>query len=114
MDSLQNLINQFRDTWPFEESEYPGIKGLTGKERELFAIRHILLHQTKAVGILAEIVEGWEHGNDVDIDLLGLTVKRFFKNTLRLAEIAQVSADELIDDCTPSRTLSSMFDRTYG
>lgn len=93
--NLQDLVALIVENWPFDETSYPGTQGLSETERQCFALRHILMHQAKAVGKLSEVVEPHDHGAPLDEEKLRLAIRNFFINTLRLAETAGVSVDEL-------------------
>ncbi len=111
MPNLQELMDEIKESWSFDESNYPVIKNFSEEEKELFRIGHLFLHQVKATGALAEIIERREHGEELDHQELVKVIEKFFKNTIRLAEVAGMKADTLIENCMPRRFFH---DPTYG
>lgn len=102
--TLQDLMDLVTREWPFNEENYPLLKGCSDEEKKQFAIRHILIHMVKAHGQLAESVEPWDHGRNERNLGLCRAVGKLFKEILRLAEIAGITADQLISACIEDRS----------
>lgn len=102
---LQDLMNEIAEKWPFDKEIYPDIPESPKSRKILYAVRHIFEHQVKAIGYLAQVIEPREHKDiirdEFQIDsremnmLIGATVK-LFKNSLRLAQIIGIDADDLV------------------
>jgi hypothetical protein len=65
-----------------------------------FAIRHGVLHMTKAVGRLAAECESFDHGTSMNTAALRESVVKMLVNTLKLADDVGLSADELAEGVT--------------
>lgn len=101
---LQELIDEVAKNWSFDEAKnYPGMEKLTEDEKKAFAIRHILFHQMKSIGAFAELIEQCEHGKDLDYKKLHMTIYKSLKNSLRLAKIVGISAEDIAKHLVPSR-----------
>ena len=92
---LQELSELVSSNWLFTEEYYPALKGLSEKERRLFSLWHILMHQVKAAGKLSAAIEREEHGILMDEENLRLATRNFLLNTIRLADVANMNMDEL-------------------
>lgn len=94
--TLGGLMDLVAQHWPFDEQSYPGLVQLAGNtEWRMFALRHILMHQQKAAGRLAEVCEPVDHGAPLDEEKLRLVTRNFLINTLRLASAAGMTAEGL-------------------
>lgn len=91
--SRRNVLER----WPFDGLDDPEMEERLVHERRVFALRHILMHQAKALGKLLEAVEPCDHGAQCDEEKLRLTVRNFFINTLRMAEVSGMTADDLVE-----------------
>jgi hypothetical protein len=112
---LQELIDLIAEDWPFHPENYPTLS-MDGSQNQqlLFKIQHILHHQGKALGSLSGIIEVCEHNSAevLDLDQIKTLVEKFLRNTLRLAEIAGMSANDSFLRCKP--TPRPFSDRSYG
>lgn len=88
---LQNLMELVERHWPFDEENYPGLPGVSDRD----VLKHILFHQIKAATKLTEVVESMDHGAPLDEKKLRQAIRNFLINTLRLADVADISAAEL-------------------
>lgn len=87
--------------YEFSGKNYPELRGVEPGSVDVvsFGIRHSLHHMTKSVGRIAEYVERVEHGGPMeagDAQFLDETVKKQFVNVLRLAELLNLTADDLM------------------
>ena len=100
---LQELMNLINGKWSFDPRNYSALKGKTEKEIARFAVQYIVKRHKKALGEISEITEQWDHGKEAGLSqtsvLRNSTVK-LLKNTLRLAEIIGLKADEIIEICS--------------
>ena len=93
--------------WPFDSKNYPALGKLDGgfdpdEQVARFAINHIVKHQLKAMGKLAEVMEPFDHGhrqNFVVRDRLDEAVVKSFINAVRLASMTGFSAQKLMEAC---------------
>ena len=70
---------------------------MSDEKRTLFAIRHILMHQAKALGQACEAIEPCDHGApQYDAEKLHKAARKFFGNAFRLARILNINANELV------------------
>ncbi|MBI4095203.1 MAG: hypothetical protein HY435_03360 [Candidatus Liptonbacteria bacterium] len=98
--NLSELMSLVRDNWLFDEANYPQIRECSDSEQQLFALRHVLMHLAKALGKLSEIVEPLDHKsvpeppNKATFEPI---VRNFLINTLKLADIAGISPEELAE-----------------
>jgi protein-disulfide isomerase len=93
--ALGELMDVVTRHWSFDDHSYPGLAQLSDAQRRAFALRHILMHQQKAAGRLAEVCEPVDHGAPLDEGKLRLATRNFFINTLRLAAAAGMTAEDL-------------------
>lgn len=93
---IEKLMAFVVERWRFDAENYPGIEKLFAFKREVFALRHILMHQAKALGKAMEAVEPCDHGERIDEEKLRLAIRNSLINTLRLAEASGMSADDLL------------------
>lgn len=98
--TLQELMDKIAGNWQFTGENYPEINKCSDLKRiTMFAVRHILEHQVKALGQLATVIESWEHGqNDKMAEVFRPTIK-IFRNTLRLSQIIGLSPAQLLSGC---------------
>lgn len=88
------------ERWPFDSATYPELDGKPAAERWVFAVRHVLEHQAKSLGKLAELCEPKEHVSNPEFSasemgsLQGLSVK-FLMNALRLARTSGMDAEDV-------------------
>ena len=99
--NLTELMEKVETSCQFDNSNYPGLQSMSDKERKLFSIRHILLHQLRAMGDLSGVIDKSEHGEGLDEENLKLAIKKLFINTLRLAQIADMTHYDLARDHFP-------------
>ena len=93
--SLDDLMETVLRHWSFDANSYPVMVGLSEKDSKVFALRHILMHQNKAVGRLAEVCEPADHGAPLDEEKLRTATRNFLINTLQLASVAGIRAGDL-------------------
>jgi len=98
---LRELIPFVAEHWKFDGEKYPDLSGVEDPILiQGFIIRHIALHMAKATGALGSLGERIDHGELSDEKELRLYIRKFFVNTLRLAEVAGMSASDLVDEVT--------------
>lgn len=86
---LQKLMEVVEANWHFDGEKYPHLpEGLDIEAQQNFILKHILLHQQKTLGKLAEICESVDHGAEMDLIKLGEVAGKMFVNTLRLAMVS--------------------------
>src|SRR5581483_3462828 len=83
--------------WPFDEANYPPLAGATDEQRLTFALAHVMIHQRKALGALATLVDRADHGQPLDIREVEPVVWKMLVNALRLAGLAGLSAERLAE-----------------
>ena len=84
---LDKIMLQLEQGWIFSDLEHPTMQRPCYADR-LFGVRHILLHQVKAIGRIAEIMERGEHlpgAKVVDWSVAKEATFKMLLNTLRLA-----------------------------
>lgn len=92
---LQELMDIVVGTWPFDAENYPLMNGLSPERRKEFVLRHILMHQAKALAKLTEVIEPLDHGAPLDDLKLCQATRNFLINTLRLADVVDMRARAL-------------------
>jgi len=92
---LKELMELIEESWTFDENNHPGIDRLSADQVSLFAVRHILMHQQKAVGRLVEAYEPTDHWQPLIKSAVLLAVRNSLVNTLRLASTIGLKASEL-------------------
>ncbi len=92
---IDQLIEFIAQHFSFDVAIYPELKGATEDERLKFAIRHSALHFAKTAGKIAAVSEDADHGEDINIEDLKINISKSLINTLRLAELVQLSEDDL-------------------
>lgn len=96
--NIGDLTDIIVKDWPFDVTNYPRLARIPTEQHREFAIRHILMHQQKACGKLAEVSEPMEHGVVALLDetKLRLATRNFLINTLRLAVVVGITPDQLV------------------
>lgn len=105
---LQELSDLLVKKWPFDIDNYPELEGKSRAETRVFAIKHIILHQNKALGNLSEFVERCDHRkskSSFDDTSTTISVIKMFCNTLRLAEIIGLDTQVLLSLCAESHKM---------
>lgn len=97
--TLERILLRVKAGWPWTDANYPGYGALPeGRMRELFRLKHVLLHLTKQVGAVAAAIEraehrpgdrGPEHAKRVE------TCGKLIASALKLADASGVDAGEL-------------------
>ncbi len=93
---LEDILAFVTKNWIFSEEKYPGLKGLNHQDRRVFAVRHILEHEMKSLGQLAETIQDCEHGGNFNEQKARDVFAKMLRNTLRLSELLNMSAEELL------------------
>ena len=93
---IDKLIQFISRHFVFDEDVYPELKGASEKEKLHFAIRHLSLHFSKTVGKIAVVSEAVDHGKNIDVEELKANVPKALITTLRLAELVDLSEEDLI------------------
>lgn len=96
LSTLQQAIDDIASRFVFDETNYPLLQKLTPEERLQFSINHCLQHMMKQVGKIAAHLEDRDHGGAGNPEVLKEALVKEFINVLRLAELLQVSAEELL------------------
>lgn len=95
-DRLLELIGLISRHYIFTNDYYPELP-LDTERRLHFALRHSAFHFAKTAGQLAAVCEALDHGEEVDIDALRDVAPKALINTLKLAELIDLTEQELID-----------------
>ena len=93
---LNEVIRLIAEKYPFNEEKYPELKNANKKEVLKFAIRHSALHFSKTTGKISAISEDADHGEEINIDELKKQSAKSLINTLRIAELLNMSGEDLI------------------
>ena len=96
MQELQNLMNEIAKKYAFNSDSYPSLEGKTREEIFIFAVRHSALHMGKTLGKISTFSEAVDHGEKGSQELLEEGTVKMFINVLRLAELQNISAEQLI------------------
>lgn len=98
MDNLQEAIDFIAAQFAFDQESYSTLeKSTTEKEKLLFVVNHSLLHMVKSQGRLAAAIEACDHGKELNNFTVHKLTAEMFIHTLRLAEGAGMTAQELLD-----------------
>ena len=93
LDRLKQFISKH---FACEPDTYPELKGADEKKRLSFEIRHVGLHFEKTAGKVAAVSEDADHGDIIDLPDLQLNIAKSLINTLRLADLAGMSGEDLV------------------
>ncbi|MBP9856236.1 MAG: hypothetical protein KBC48_02990 [Candidatus Pacebacteria bacterium] len=63
---LKEFFAKVEETWPFDEENYPALKGLDEEGRRLYILNHINLHVGKSNGVISDFLEWCGHGRDMN------------------------------------------------
>lgn len=94
--NIDKLIKLIAKHFVFDEKTYPELKGANEEQRLKFAIRHSALHFAKTAGKIAATSEDTDHGGEIQIAELKINVPKALINILRLAELLNISEEDLI------------------
>jgi len=91
-------MNLIAARFVFNQTSYPKLnQSISEEEKLLFVINHSILHMAKSQGRLATVVEACDHGKKLNDCTLHKLTGEMFIHTLRLAEEAGMTAQELLD-----------------
>lgn len=104
--TLREFMDQIGSSWPFDAATYPALQNLQGDgiAWQLFAIDHILHHQSKSHAVLASALERSQHGqglyeNNTNASELRsqmrIAARKMVKNSLRLAQVLGLTAEDI-------------------
>ncbi len=96
VSELEKLIQLIASRFVFDEKAYPEFQGANDEDRLKFALRHSALHFSKTAGKIAAVIEDVDHGEKMDFEILKIQTVKSLINTLRLAELLNMSGNELI------------------
>ena len=95
---LHDLMLKIKVSYPFTPEKYPAMKGLAfGQPITDFAVNHSCKHMAKTVGALATQCEAADHGGVMDREKLREAAAKMTINTLNLASVLEMSAEELVE-----------------
>jgi len=94
--NIDKLIKLIAKHFVFDEEVYPELKGASEEQRLKFAIRHSALHFAKTAGKIAATSEDTDHGREIQIAELKINVSKALINVLRLAELLNITEEDLI------------------
>ena len=92
---LDQLIQYTRERWTFDERTYPELRGTNEADCFTFAVKHSALHFAKTAGKIVAVSEKVDHGEEIDRSELTVQISKSLINTLRLAELLNMSEDDL-------------------
>ncbi|MBI3627707.1 MAG: hypothetical protein HY220_03130 [Candidatus Sungbacteria bacterium] len=79
-----------------DEVNYPPLATLWMRNaRHDFLLKHAVLHQQKAVGALAGLVEPLDHGGALDHNGLLVAIRKTIVNAMEIAAVAGIASDEV-------------------
>ncbi len=93
---MQDAMDYIASRFVFDDASYPLLKKLTPEERQDFAVNHSAQHMAKQLGKIATHLEDKDHGGTGNPDLLKAALVKEFINILRLSELLNISAEELL------------------
>lgn len=100
--TLHELSTHIAEHFRFDTDNYKKLPD-DAEEARLFALRHMKDHMSKSVGAMATMFEASDHSGNFppenDQELKQLTVKMLI-NTLKMAEILDVSPNQLLEDAS--------------
>lgn len=94
---LAALMATVQAGFPFTQDRYPNGDLGTPEKTRAFAVRHSSVHMAKTGGQIAAEAEKYDHGNQINEAKLKIAVAKMLVNTLNLANILGVTAEELQD-----------------
>lgn len=94
--TTQELIDYIVERYQFTPDKFPKVEGMSEEEKFHFAIKHLALHFAKTAGKIVTVSEEYDHSGKIDFQNLKVDVAKSMLNTLRMAELAKVSGDELV------------------
>jgi hypothetical protein len=93
---LDILIAFIAKHFVFDEITYPELKEANDTQKLVFALRHSALHFSKTAGKIAAVSEDADHGDPLNIEALREQVSKALINTLRLAELVDMSEADIV------------------
>ena len=89
---LQEMIDNVVATWPFDKKNYKDWYEFWPQDRKMiYALKHILLHQQKALAAIAEVAEKFDHKGGLspeDEAQIIIAIRKMMLNSLRMVDIA--------------------------
>lgn len=93
LDSLMVLV---KERHPLQGSHYRHSSSVSlPEEQEAFAVSHALKHLMKSVGVIATHSEAYDHGKNLDHEVLRIATTKILVNALALANTLHMQPHEL-------------------
>jgi len=96
--NFREVLDLVKEAWPFSVSEYqamPGCHHADQMAEVAFAINHVNLHVLKSCAAIGAEVERADHIGTSSFDDARLPALKQVVNSLRMAELVGVTAEEL-------------------
>jgi hypothetical protein len=98
VSNLQEAIDFIAAKFVFDEASYPLLQKLSPEEKLQFSVNHSLQHMAKSLGKIATHLEDVDHGGKGNMNLLKEGLVKQLINVLRLAELLDISGDDLLKE----------------
>ena len=95
--SLNGLMEVIGNHWRFDGQNYRGYDQLDKRGKQLFPLKHTVLHYNKSLGALAAEAEKADHGDPVDNEALRVATTKMLATTLNLANHLGMTPRELAE-----------------
>ncbi len=99
MTKFSDVMQEAIVNWPWTESKYPRLEGMSVPDQDRFAFRHIIFHAQKSLGKLAEFEERLDHGAKLGTParrMQGTVAAKMLINAYQLAHLAGLDPDSLL------------------
>jgi hypothetical protein len=94
--TITELTKFIAERYTFTPEKYPELANVDTTKKRVFAIRHLGIHFAKTAGKIAAVSEAVDHGTSLDEEALRTDIAKSLLNTLRLAEIMNMTAEDLV------------------
>ena len=96
-DSLNELMSFIGQRYTYTPDHYPALQGVSSERREAFAVSHSVHHMMKSLGKISAECEAFDHGGQLNHEVLREATVKMLINTLKLAEELGLSGSDLCE-----------------
>ena len=96
-DSLNELMLFIGQRYTYTPEHYPALQDMSSDEHKAFAVSHSAHHMMKSLGKISAECEAFDHGGQMNHEVLREAVVKMLINTLKLAEELELNGNDLCE-----------------
>lgn len=95
MNFLSDIMRTIDETYQFTPENYPALKDMTMNQRKAFICSHSAHHMMKSLGKISAQCETFDHGDNLDSEIIKEVVIKMIINSLKLASEMGIDVVEI-------------------